>query len=274
MKSEAFKNKIEEDVNLLKVFFKSGDNIWLTRALRDPMARSFKREVLRVIVKQVEFITPDRIAHITKRLTKMNIEYYEILRALLSAMGFGTILNVESIDNFLEWAGKQGGKAAHEKIGIGTTFELTDPNLIRQLKERRDYLIDSVDRTTKEWIVDQISSGVEEGLTNQEIADLLHKKIKDIAQYRAEMIVHAETSNAMNIVEHKEFQNNGVTRKRWTTSNDDRVTLGCQRNQGEGWVDMNYRYGREQILYPPRFPLCRCYIVPDLQTRTRNGIQF
>jgi hypothetical protein len=267
MKYKKLENKIDGSVHNLRTFFKSGDNVWLGRALNSSMAKAFKREVARNIYAQIEFITPDRIALVTHRLTKsINGDMYDVVVAIFIENGFLKRLSKEAIDKFLLWAGGEGGQAFYDKANIGGTYDLKDPDLIRVLGERANYLIDTVDKTTKDWIVRQIQDGVDEGLTNQEIAERLHKSGKNISMTRAELITHAETSNAMNTVEHRGMRNT-YTKKRWVTSHDNNVTDDCRRNEEEGEVPMDYRYGEEGVLYPPRFPRCRCYIEPVIESR-------
>ena len=261
--------KLEYNHKTLELFFKSGNNIWLSRALQTNMAKAMRREAALAIRKQIEFITPDRIALITHRLTKFNYEYFEILTAIFTENKFITYFSQEMLDKFYKEMGVLGGKAAHSKIGIEISFELKNDALIRQLGQREDYLIRTVDRTTKAWLAEQIQAGVNEGLDNREIAKRIHESGKDIALWRAELIAHAETAFAMNTVEHNEMIQMGITRKMWITSNDDRVTLECSMNQDKGSVPMDYRYGSEGVLYPPRFSRCRCYIQPDISLRNK-----
>lgn len=271
MRYDHFDNQIEHDHELLKTFFKAGDNIWLQGALGNTMAKAFNREVASAIYDQVGFITPDRIAQVTGRLTKFNYEYVDILSRIFVENRFDKYLGDTSILKYLTWAGEQGGSAAHSKIGISINFEMRDDFLVKQLGNRADYLISTVDQTTKEWIANQIQNGVDNGLTNAEIAKAMSTNAKDIALWRAELITHAETANAMGYVQLHEMKRMGVRKKRWVTSRDDRVTMGCQEREARGAVEIDFVYdaGSDGIgqasAHEPRFPRCRCYTVPVLE---------
>lgn len=267
MKYASIESKIENNVSSLRILLKRGQNIWLANALNKSMARAFTREVRRTIYAQIEFITADRIAQITKRLTKFNYEYMDAVIAIFIENGFSKYMTREQIDRYLQWAGVEGGQMLYDKVGVKGVFDLKDPDLIRILGERTNYIIDTVDKTTKEWIVNQIQNGVDKGLSNREIAINISSKGKDIALWRAELITHAETANAMNTVEHKQMKTMGYTKKRWITSGDDRVTPECRANERLGEVPIDYRYGSEGVLYPPRFSRCRCYHEPVIESR-------
>jgi len=92
------------------------------------------------------------------------------------------------------------------------------------------------------------------------IERLYQKKLN----YRAQLIARTEMSNAVNRAQMASMreritagEQSADTEKRWSTVGDNRVSLGCQENESDGWISLNdpFASGHEA---PPRFPGCRC----------------
>jgi len=131
--------------------------------------------------------------------------------------------NAKEIDDYLYFAGMWGGQAALDKANINAIFELLNLELLEQLRDRRNYLITSVDTTTKEWLANRIVSEQSKGHSVAEVTKTLRSEVGEMAKLRARKIVETETINAMGVVELETLKRNHSDKKRWITSRDERV---------------------------------------------------
>ena len=181
-------------------------------------------------------------------------------------------ISVDEIFDMLVLASEYGGDSYLEKVGINATFRLTNLELVERIRSRQDLLIGKInpvtnrvmgrgllDQTTIEYISGVITRGVLEGSSNIEISDQLLKNSKIISENRADMIAHAEISNAINTMELEAAIRNGSEEKRWDDSGDSRVTDECLENAAQRWIGIREQFhsGHQK---PPRFPRCRCVI--------------
>lgn len=181
---------------------------------------------------------------------------------------FGSV-DIEGFDEYLKWAAKQGGQQAYEALGIKGTFNLTNEQFKKILGDRENYLINSVDSTTKDWIVDQIMQGKAEGLTNAEIADKIANLDEDFSDARADVIVNTEVANALQTSELDTYREQGIEKKRWVASDDDLVDPICADLDGEvADVDDDFSTGDDT---PPAHPNCRCYVQAVLSDELEEG---
>ena len=172
---------------------------------------------------------------------------------------FSEFLDKKTMTAYLVSAGRYGGQAVLDKLKIDLAFDGFDKKIVDRLSKQANLLITTVDETTKERIATIISEGREAGLNPNEIRNLIVERFKEISYDRADMIVHAETANAIGTVELITAKQNGIKKKRWITSHDDLVSEGCWENEqaGEIAIDADFPSGDQA---PPRHPRCRCYV--------------
>lgn len=90
--------------------------------------------------------------------------------------------------------------------------------------------ITSVAETTRQWIIDRIARGQEEGLSVDEIATGIEKDITGISRYRGALIARTETHGAANYAANEAAKATGLKlRKEWVSVEDART-----RDFGEG----------------------------------------
>jgi SPP1 gp7 family putative phage head morphogenesis protein len=178
-------------------------------------------------------------------------------------------INIEGFDDYLQWAAEQGGQQAYSNLGLKGSFTLTNDKFKDMLGDRENYLINSVDNTTKDWLVNQIKAGKDQGLTNDEIADAIADNAEEFSDSRAEMIVNTEVANALQQGELDTYVDQGIEKKRWVASDDDLVDPICQELDGEvASVDDEFSSGDDA---PPAHPNCRCYIQAVLDRDLEEG---
>lgn len=174
-------------------------------------------------------------------------------------------LDEKTMTLYLISAGKYGGQQVLNNLKINAVFGGFDKKITKPLSKRAEWLINTVDETTKEEMARIVSAGFEAGLSRQEIKNQIVNRFSEISYARAEMIVHAETANAISKVSIITAKQNGIKKKEWITSNDDLVSDGCMENQDAGAIPIEDSFPSGDQA-PPRHPRCRCYVqevIPD-----------
>lgn len=268
VKLKAIKKALE------KFFYSSGTNIAFYNASRKPEYKEFRVFCERAIRKQVmDFATEDSVRAIVDRVPKTLTKVDDtIIDTILSAILVSFTKTIKggaaTIDNFMLWAGIHGGQAWLNKAQIDLTFRLFNPEVVSKLQDRRNYLINTLDETTKDWIARVISKGVVSGKTNAEIVRDLQEQVKDMSKLRARKIVETETAHAMGMVELETAKRNGATQKKWVTSRDEKVCPICNGNEQQGFIPLHEQFVMSKTLAVPGHVFCRCYlnwnIPPDL----------
>ena len=168
---------------------------------------------------------------------------------------------------FYLWLANKGGQSYFDKIRlrefkkvdiIGATFDLRDTALITELMNGVDLLIDGLDDTTEEWLIQQFIKGKQEGLSSYDIANLIREKIPETYAYRADTIVATESENIVNQMEFETAKRNEATAKRWVTAGIN-VCEECMMNEGAGWIGIDASFPTGE-LRPPHHPNCRCLL--------------
>lgn len=259
---------------LEKFFYSAGTNIAFYNASKNKKYRVFRQRCEKAILKQTEpFYEPKNVKAIQERIPAPLKKIDDtIIDTIVSALfySFSSVFKggAEAMDNFLIWAGTLGGQASFDKVGIDLTFKLYNPEVISRLRDRRNFLINSVDNTTKEWIARTIASGTEQGLSHNEIARNIRENSVEMSRNRAKKIVETEVANAMGTVELESIKRNGSEYKKWVTSRDEKVCPICDGNEKQGRIPINESFIMSKSLSTPGHPFCRCYlegsIPPDI----------
>jgi len=190
-------------------------------------------------------------------------------------------ISLPLLREFYLWLANRGGQSFFDKIRlqefkkvdiIGATFDLRDTALITELMNGVDLLIDGLDDTTEEWLIQQFIKGKQEGLSSYDIANLIREKIPETYAYRADTIVATESENIVNQMEFETAKRNEATAKRWTTAGLN-VCEDCIANEQAGWIGIDAIFPSGH-LRPPVHPNCKClleYQIPPYVGRGWTG---
>ena len=162
-----------------------------------------------------------------------------------------------TINQFLKWAAIEGGQQAFTRLNISTPFNLTSERFAEIIGDRSNYLITSVDATTKQWLTDQIAQGKDKKLTNQEIARLISDQSDEFTSQRADMIVNTEVNNAASQTALDTYKNQGIEKKEWVLSENIGDECGDNADASPIPISDNFPSGDDA---PPAHPRCRCYL--------------
>lgn len=122
-----------------------------------------------------------------------------------------------------------------------------------------------IDDSTREMLRGQVTQGMDEGWSNDRLADeIVDKNAYAFSDDRAEMIARTETAMADVAGNMAGYRESGlVVGKKWITAGDDEVSLECELNGDAGVVGLDDAFpsGASE---PPEHPNCRCDVVPVL----------
>lgn len=170
-----------------------------------------------------------------------------------------SIIEEEELDRFYKWAGEFGGNVALDKLGIDDDFVLTSEDVLDGLMDRKDFLVDTVDESTRSWIARTIEDAKKRDVSPTAVARLFRDVADRRGELRADKIAETETMWAMNYVEWLTYKKNGVTEKYWVTTYDERTCEICQANEAVGWIGIDEKFPSGD-LHPLAHVLCRCFL--------------
>lgn len=239
---------------------KSRVNTDFKRVFGSRKAKAFKKGVLSDIEKQLSpFGTEETIKNITgtKKADEINNdEYFD--EELVTENVNDTIQSVSfsGAGDYLQFSVDNGVNVASKKLNK----TLPNQKYRDVLGERETYIIDSVNQTSKDYIITAIKNGKLNGQTNAEIARRIRTEIPDIAKYRSEMIVRTETSNAMVQAENRVYKEQGIIKVQWRS--DSNACPECAELDGQiDDVDGDFRgAGQPGSIHPN----CECMLDPIL----------
>lgn len=243
-----------------KILSKIEKNAFLEKLEASPKYKAFLKSVQGSIKKQLKpFTKEEAIADILK--TGKATDYSNVDEQKLG--DYLPSFNIKGFDTYLKWAAGQGGQNAYDSLRIKGSFALNNQKFDEMLGDRENYLIDSVDDTTKQYIVDQLSQGHASGLTNAEIAQQIASDVDEVSLSRANTITNTETANATQTAELDTYKEQGVTKKHWVLSED--IGDMCGENADEGAIDVNDNFSSGDDA-PPAHPNCRCFLQADIES--------
>lgn len=223
----------------------------IDKSLKKDEVKKFTKEIKDTLLAQLKpFTDPKIIANITGAKKDDFSDIEDGVEANFDAFD-------GKIEEILKWSMKEGGLNALKNMGKPQAFTVTNEKFIEALGDRKTYIIDSVDKTTKEWLIKTIQRAKEMGLTNEDIANEISDSMEDISINRADTIVNTEVANAMQTTELAMYQEYGVEKKKWVLSEDIGDICGENASQGAILIDEEFESGD---MAPPGHPNCRCYI--------------
>ena len=158
---------------------------------------------------------------------------------------------------------KINGEAAMAELGIDIAFDVTNPEVVKWIKQRGGMLIKSISDTTLEKLKKTLAEGVANGESIPSLASRISGVYDEAKGSRAIKIARTETINASNSGNLEAFKQSKVVKKKeWLATMDDRVRDEHAAMNGE-IVDLDKPFSNGEMFGSE--PNCRCTILPVLE---------
>jgi hypothetical protein len=165
------------------------------------------------------------------------------------------------LKQFFEWSTVQQYRrwGVLAKVNGTLDFKLTNTEYVNQLKQRAAYLLNqsSLDSTTTDQIIDTISQGRLDAMTNTEVASVLSDQFDEVSASRAEMITRTEAANAMGQANHATATENGAQTHSWVAAGSETCDE-CDGNVDDGEIPIDQEFSSGDLTEPAH-PNCECY---------------
>lgn len=240
----------------------------ITRAKRD---RSIK-VVADTLVIQLNRLFIQQKKDVLKALTALE-KYYPVQEANTLQSSFLSLFDKATIDTSATMYDRlntaignvvrRGGTDISFDLKLKAQFTLKNPLAAKYINDRGAEAIEDIDLSTKLSIKSILFRGVDQGWSYAKVANEIGTRYDQMTGTRSRLIAVTELGNAYSagsLAAVKTAQLGGLTfEKYWLTSNDDRVSDECKKNQAQGWIDLDdsFTSGDER---PLRFPGCRCVL--------------
>lgn len=166
------------------------------------------------------------------------------------------------ISDALAVVATDGVSLAMAQVG-GTSDDIlaqANENAVKWAKEHSAEMVTNISDTTKDALADLISKAMEEGWSNDELAEQIETNFK-FSPERADMIARTETAAADVQGNRIAYEESGLVDSwQWITAGDEKVSDECQANNGEiREFGEAFPSGATEV---PGHPLCRCDLLP------------
>lgn len=168
------------------------------------------------------------------------------------------------VREFGERVNKKASNDAIDELDLDLEFNNRHPLYLQWIEDLAAREIKDIDDRTRAIVRDTIQAAVDEGLGRDAVARKLREAYDGFSVRRSKLIANNEVAEAYANGNFIMYQRANVKFKRWWTTNDTKVSVGCQDNQDEGIILMNQAF-RSGHMVPPRHPNCRCDILPVLK---------
>lgn len=222
---------------------------------------------------------PKEIIRAEKKLVKLLYTSFKGLAQLLASSIEGGELDndiimtlhfdklIPDILKEIESVYKNGAKRIKKEMDLETDFSYVIEKA-RSFARYKEYELSqsTIAVTTKKWVAEIVSKGVEEGKSYTEIAKEIKAQSKKwlLSKARAQLIAVRESGDAYEngrretIFKHVQQTGEGCE-KIWDTVGDDRVTQWCRDNEAKGWILFNeLRPSGDETAPRNGNPRCRC----------------
>jgi len=153
---------------------------------------------------------------------------------------------------------KINGEAAAAELGIA--FDVTNPKVVKWIKERGGMLIKSISDTTLEKLKKTLAEGIANGESIPNLASRISGVYDEAKESRSVLIARTETITASNSGSYQAYKQSGVVEKKeWLATMDDRVRDEHAAMNGEV-VDLDKPFSNG-LMFPSE-PNCRCTVLP------------
>jgi len=174
-----------------------------------------------------------------------------------------------SMASVLAAAFQSAGEA--QALDMGSSFALSTATIQALMAERAADRIAGINATTRDIVRDILVAGAEQRQSYTAVARILRQRFDEFRgppvqrhiRDRAELVAITEVGQAYvdgQLASVQGIIDAGIPmEKAWLTVGDDRVSDGCQSNQGAGWIEFADAFPSGHPA-PLRFPGCRCAV--------------
>lgn len=170
------------------------------------------------------------------------------------AIKAGVSLMTPYLEDYLKRSADQASQLAG-----GDAFDINGSPAQNFIKQRAKLFAEQVTETTATGIVDTVQSGLDEGLTLDEISANISEFYDGAKGYRADMIARTEASASANEGAKLAYQDAGVDQWEWIVV--DPLDEDCKQNEGD-IVDIGSAFKDGSIQPPDPHPNCECGTLP------------
>lgn len=233
------------------------------KRLRAIMRRMFASQRKAV---EAQFLPEARLMMFAVREASMPVNLARLLEAILAA---DEATFSSSMASVLVAAFVSAGEA--QAVDLGASFDLSTDVIQALMAERAADRISGINATTRDIVRDILVDGAEQRRSYSDVARTLRQRFDEFRgparqrhiRDRAELIAITEVGQAYvdgQLASVQGLIDAGIEmEKKWLTVGDDRVSDGCQANQGAGWIDFDETFPSGHSA-PLRFPGCRCSV--------------
>jgi SPP1 gp7 family putative phage head morphogenesis protein len=162
-------------------------------------------------------------------------------------------------------AGNLGGQAAIKKLGIKVSFNLKSKALLNELKKRGEMIAGNISqRTLNDFRKILYTSYMEKGISPYEVKQKIEFLFEETYRNRAMAIARTETGIASSIVQHESYEKNGIEKKEWLATMDDKTRESHAEANGQIVpIDEPFQVGDAELMHPldpagPPEEVCNC----------------
>ena len=170
------------------------------------------------------------------------------------AIKAGVSLMTPYLEDYL----KRSADSASQLAG-GDAFDINSASAQNFIKARAKLFAEQITETTAQGIVDTVQSGLDEGLTLDEISTNISQFYDGAKGYRTDMIARTEASASANEGAKLAYQDAGVSQWEWIVV--DPLDEDCKGNEGD-IVDIGSAFKDGSIQPPDPHPNCECGTLP------------
>ncbi len=236
--------------SLEKLLYAKGVNVAFYVASKQGKGRQFRDRVAETIKKQL--LHAARLEVVSQIVHKSADSTEETIRRIwlpfISSFPGGAL----GLMAFFSWAASLGEDTASKKLDIPVDKTIS---IDRQLKQRIQYLGNTIDKTGISWVKQAIEEGAKQGLTGIQIVQMIRGKIQDLAKQRGKLVWETELMTAMNLMEWEVYKRNGVGKVTWKTSHDEKTCPICVTNEVTGTINIGKTFPSGDA-HPPAHSYC------------------
>jgi len=176
---------------------------------------------------------------------------------------------------------KQGFELAQEVLGGTIDFSLYDPKFNAWVDQAGLMKAKEINDTTRTALREKLAAEVSEGVQSGESMSKIAARIREatdgvydnMSKNRAMVIARTETMSSVNTGEFEVYKGEGVTKKEWLATQDDRTRDEHAAADGQiVGIDEPFTVGGEALQYPGdptgsagEVIQCRCTVLPVLE---------